>query len=303
MHIAQLLFPDFSLVAIGYLICRFTALDQPVWHALERMVYYFLFPVYLFVTIARAPLNPSTASTLILVALALSSCGVLMAYALPYIPGLRGRINLRDHAASTQIAFRFNSFIGLALASRLLGEPGAQVMAIYIGTCVPMSNIWAVYPMARHSSSGFWKALLQNPLLIATILALTFNLAGLNLATWVQQSMTRIGSSSIVLGLMAAGAGLQFLSLTKNRLLSTGMLSIRHFFMPLTAWGLAHFFGLNQTETLALLIFAAVPTSSSCYVLANVMGFNGAYVAGLITLSTLLALASLPFAMDWLGGI
>ena len=33
------------------------------------------------------------------------------------------------------------------------------------------------------------------------------------------------------------------------------------------------------------------------------MGYNGAYVAGLVTLSTLLGMASLPFALGWLRNL
>ncbi|MPN53843.1 hypothetical protein SDC9_201511 [bioreactor metagenome] len=55
--------------------------------------------------------------------------------------------------------------------------------------------------------------------------------------------------------------------------------------------------GLDATQTTVLLAFSALPTASSCYVLAARMGYNGPYVAGLVTLSTLLALASLPFAL------
>ena len=51
-----------------------------------------------------------------------------------------------------------------------------------------------------------------------------------------------------------------------------------------------------------LLIFASMPTASSAYVLAARMGYNGAYVAGLVTLSTLLGMASLPFALGVLRG-
>ena len=47
MHYAQLLFPDFSLIVIGYLLCRYTALNRPVWQSVEGLVYYFLFPVLL----------------------------------------------------------------------------------------------------------------------------------------------------------------------------------------------------------------------------------------------------------------
>ncbi len=75
------------------------------------------------------------------------------------------------------------------------------------------------------------------------------------------------------------------------------MLAIRHVVTPLIAWGLARLFRLDGVQTLVLLVFAAMPTASSCYVLAARMGYNGAYVAALVTLSTLLAGLSLPFAL------
>ena len=67
--------------------------------------------------------------------------------------------------------------------------------------------------------------------------------------------------------------------------------------LPLVAFGLARLWRLDPPETAVLLAFSALPTASSAYVLASRMGYNGAYVAGLVTLSTLLGLASLPFAL------
>ena len=43
--------------------------------------------------------------------------------------------------------------------------------------------------------------------------------------------------------------------------------------------------------------FSAVPTASSAYVLAARIGYNGPFVAALVTSSTLLGVASLPFAL------
>ncbi len=40
-----------------------------------------------------------------------------------------------------------------------------------------------------------------------------------------------------------------------------------------------------------------LPTASTCYVLASRMGYNGPYVAALVTLSTLSGMLSLPFAL------
>jgi predicted permease len=48
-------------------------------------------------------------------------------------------------------------------------------------------------------------------------------------------------------------------------------------------------------------MFSALPTASSCYVLAARMGHNGAYVAGLVTISTALGVLSLPWALGVLA--
>ena len=301
MYYAQLLFPDFSLIVIGYLLCRHTALNRPVWQAVEGLVYYFLFPVLLFQSIVRTPLDLRAASGLMGAGLALGVTGIALAYALPRVPLLGRHIDRRDHAASAQVAFRFNSFIGLALAERLLGAQGLQLIAVLIGVCVPLFNVGAVWPMTRHAQRGFLGEVVRNPLILATASGLAANLLGLSLPAWLAPTVTRIGASSIALGLMAAGAGMQFQSLARGKALGVSVLAIRHLLSPIAAWLLARAFRLGTAETTILLTFSALPTASSCYVLAARMGYNGPYVAGLVTLSTLLGVASLPFALAVLG--
>ena len=297
MNYAQLLFPDFSLIVCGYLVCRYTALDRTVWQQVESLVYYFLFPVLLFQSIVRSPLDLGATSSLIAAGLLMGLAGIGMAYALPHLPGIGRHIDAREHAASAQVAFRFNSFIALALAERLAGAQGLLLIAVLIGVCVPVFNVAAVWPMARHGQTGFLSALVRNPLIIATASGLAANLAGLSIPPWLEPTVTRIGAASLALGLMAAGAGLQFGSLATARTLTVAVLTIRHLLLPLTAWALAHLFRLDAAQTAVLLAFSALPTASSCYVLAARMGYNGPYVAGLVTLSTVLGLLSLPFAL------
>lgn len=300
MYYAQLLFPDFSLIVIGYLLCRHTALNRPVWQAVEGLVYYFLFPVLLFQSIVRTPLDLQAASGLMGAGLALGITGIALAYALPHVPLLGRWIDRRDHAASAQVAFRFNSFIGLALAERLLGAQGLQLIAVLIGVCVPLFNVGAVWPMTRHAQRGFMGEIVRNPLIIATASGLVANLLGFSIPEFLAPTVTRIGAASIALGLMAAGAGMQFQSLARGKLLGASVLTIRHLLSPVIAWLLARAFRLGAAETTILLTFAALPTASSCYVLAARMGYNGPYVAGLVTLSTLLGVVSLPFALGFL---
>ncbi|WPH16843.1 AEC family transporter [Variovorax paradoxus] len=297
VNFAQLLFPDFSLIAIGWLLCRYTALDRRVWDQVESLVYYFLFPVLLFHSIVRSPLDFAATSSLLTAGVGIGLSGIAMAYALPYAPGLGSHIDRRDHAASAQIGFRFNSFICLALAERLAGAQGLLLIAVLIGVCVPMFNIAAVWPMARHAESGFARQLVRNPLIVATLAGLLANVLGFTVPNWATPTLTRIGAASLALGLLAAGAGMQFATLGRGKVLAVSVLAIRHLFLPLVAWGLSLALRLDATQASVLMAFSAVPTASSAYVLAARMGYNGPYVAGLVTLSTLLGVASLPFAL------
>ena len=300
MNYAQLLLPDFSLILCGYLICRYTALNRSVWQPVESLVYYLLFPVLLFQSIVKSPMDFGAASGLIAAGMLSGLAGIALAYSLPHWPWLGKRLDVRDHAASAQVAFRFNSFIGLAIAERLAGPQGLLMIAVLIGVCVPLFNVAAVWPMARHGKHSFARELARNPLIIATASGLAANLLGFQIPEWAAPTVNRISAASLALGLMAAGAGLQFGLLTRGKALSVSLLAIRHLVQPLLAFALARLFGLDATQTTVLLAFSALPTASTCYVLAARMGYNGPYVAGLVTLSTVLGMASLPFALGFL---
>nr|WP_289814300.1 AEC family transporter [Acidovorax kalamii] len=300
VNYAQLLLPDFSLILCGYLICRYTALNRSVWQPVESLVYYLLFPVLLFQSIVKSPVDISAASGLIGAGMLSGVIGIALAYSLPHWPWLGKRIDARDHAASAQVAFRFNSFIGLAIAERLAGTQGLLMIAVLIGVCVPLFNVAAVWPMARQGQHSFARELVRNPLIIATGSGLAANLLGFQIPEWAVPTVSRISAASLALGLMAAGAGLQFGLLTRGKALSVAVLSIRHLVQPLLAFALARLFGLDPVQTTVLLAFSALPTASTCYVLAARMGYNGPYVAGLVTLSTLLGVVSLPFALGFL---
>ena len=297
MNYAELLAPDFSLILLGFLLCRYTALNRAVWEQAEKLVFFVFFPVLLFHSIVKSPLDLSATSGLIMGGLTLAASGIALAYVLPYLPWLGARLDRREHAACAQIGFRFNSFIALAMAERLAGPEGLLLIAVLIGVCVPIFNMAAIWPMARHSQTNFGRELVRNPFIIATVSGLLANLIGFQIPSWLEPSVSRIGAGSLALGLMAAGAGMRLGSIAKAKALSVAVLLIKHMVLPLVALLLSHALGLSKIQTLVLLAFSALPTAPTAYVLAARMGYNGPRVAGLVTLSTLLGLLSLPFAI------
>jgi malonate transporter len=220
-------------------------------------------------------------------------CGIALAYALGQWPG----VDARAHASGAQTAFRFNSYVALALAERLGGVQSVAWTALLVALCVPVCNIAAVWPLARHAGQNFLRELLQNPLIIGTVAGLAGNLLGLQLPELLQITLSRIGGAALPLGLMAVGAGLQLGALRDAPRLAASLMSIRHLILPIVAIVLVRVAELPAGQQVVVVAFAALPTASSAYVLAARMGGSGSFVAGLVSLSTLLGMLSLPLAL------
>lgn len=282
------------LIVCGYVVCHHTALNRPVWEAAERLVYHLLFPVLLFSSILKSPLEPSQTVHLAVAGVGTCLSGVGLAYAVGRWP----RVDRWRHASGAQVAFRFNSYVALALAERLAGAQGVAWVALLVALCVPICNVAAVWPLARHGGQSYGRELLRNPLIVSTVAGLAANLVGLQLPGPVTTTLQRIGLAALPLGLMAVGAGLQLGGLKAAPGLAASLLGIRHVAMPLVAFGLVLALAVPAGQAAIVMAFAALPTASSCYVLAARMGGDGAYVAGLVTVSTLVGMFSLPL---WLG--
>ena len=294
-----LLLPDFLLILTGFGLCRFSTLQRPVWEVVEKLVYHLLFPALLFASIVRSPLRPSDAVTLAGAGMAVCLAGMVLAACLQWYKGFDRRLL----ASGAQTAFRFNSYIALALAERMAGPTGVALIAVLIAVCVPLCNVGAVWFLARHGGHNTWKEMARNPLIISTLSALIVKILGIPLPEWLVGTVGRIGQAALPMGLLAVGAGLRLTGLTVAPTLTTAFLVIRHGLLPLLALVLGILLQLPSAEKAILLAFGALPTASSAYVLAVRMGGHGPFVAGLITLSTLLGMVTVPFwlqALRWL---
>ncbi len=293
MATAALLLPDFLLIVLGYALARWSALDRPLWDGAERLVYYLLFPCLLFVAIVRQPISPGTLASLGATGLALTLLGIALAYALAKAP----RVDAGAHAAGAQVAFRFNSYIALALSERLGGTAAVAAMAVIIAVVVPLCNVAAVWPLARAGGQHYGRELLRNPLIVATVGGLAANLAGLVLPDVAATTLQRLGAAALPLGLMAVGAGLRIGALRDAPGLAAALLAIRHLMLPAAALLLVRLLPLTTMQQQIVVMFSALPTAASAYVLAARMGGRGEFAAGLVTVSTLFGMASVPIAL------
>lgn len=295
MHTALSLLPDFLLILLGSALRRWLHLGDHFWTGLEKLVYFVLFPALLFNSIARANLAFATAAPLLLVGLLTMMTGMALGGAARWL----FPISAVSFASQFQCAFRFNTYIGLAVAAKLHGAAGIAAMGLLSGAMVPPANIAAVGMLARHGGVSLWRELAKNPLVLATFAGLAWNLTGLGLPVPAAQFLGRLAEAAIALGLLAVGAALKLDGKPGGGYTAGAwFLAVKLLALPVAALGLSRMLGLTGLYFDVALAFAALPTASSAYILAQRMGGDGRSVAWLISVSTLLAMVTLPL---WLA--
>lgn len=296
MQSLLLLLPDFSLILLGAGLRRRLVRDEAFWAGVEKLVYFVLFPALLFNAMAGADLDPGQALPLFLAGLGVMVAGFVLGWLGRPLMGL----DAIGFASRLQCAYRFNTYIGIAVAGKLHGAAGVAMMGALCGAMVPFANIMAVGMLARHGQGGLWRELMRNPLVLATLAGLVVNLSGVALAEPFQFFLKRLGDAAVALGLLAVGSALRWGEAGGRWAGSAWLVSVKLMLLPALAWALGRQLGLGGLTFDTLVTFAALPSASSAYILAMRMGGDGPGVAWLISATTLLAVASLTFWLQLL---
>ena len=295
MTTALLLLPDFSLILLGAAIRRWMHLGDHFWTGVEKLVYFILFPAMLVNALTRTHLDLAAAVPLLATSFSAIAAGMLLGL----VPKPFSRMPALTYASMYQCAFRFNSYIGLAIASMLFGTAGVATMGIVLGSAVPVVNLVAVWMLARHGQLGLWREILRNPLIWATAIGFALNAAGFVPPAPVQVFLGRLADASIALGLLAVGAALRLEGTTGVRFFSGWLIAVKLLVLPLIAATVGTLMGLSGLYFQVVVLFAALPTASSAYILAMRMGGDGKSVAWLISASTLVSMLTLTLWASW----
>ncbi len=79
-------------------------------------------------------------------------------------------------------------------------------------------------------------------------------------------------------------------------------LAVKLLALPVLALAVGAWLGLSGLNYQVVVLFAALPTASSAYILAVRMGGDGRSVAWLISVSTLASMVTLPLWAAWVMG-
>lgn len=298
LPILAALLPIFALIGVGHALFRAGFPGPDFWPQLERLTYFLLFPALLVEKLGTASVDggrilPMAAA----VAATLAAMTVLVLMLRPWL-GVDGP----GFTSVYQGSIRFNTYVGVASAFALFGDQGAAVAALTIALLIPLVNVLCVAVLSRHaggqgSVAGTLRGILRNPLILACAAGIALNLSGIGLPMGSDGVLEIIGRAALPLGLMTVGAGLQLRRAGAESLALGSALVLKLAVMPAIAWVSAGLLGLDPLETAVLVLFAALPTAPSAYILARQMGGDHALLARILTLQTVVAVGSLPAVM------
>ena len=293
MNTALLILPNFVLIVIGLVLARRFDFGRDFWAGLEKLVYYLLFPALLFRSLAIAKIDFAAAALPIASALIFTAAGFAFSVAAGPIFRLDGKLN----ASASQCGYRFNTYVGLAIAGSLFGNAGVAMAALLLGVMIPVANFFAVAMLAAHGNRGFFRELATHPLLVSSVAGLAWNAAGLPLPGFADQTLNLLGTCALPAGLLSVGAAMRIEEGVGPPAAHVWWLVVKLAAVPTIARGLVHAFRLHGLDASVVLLCAALPTASNAYILAVRMTGDGRAVATQITIGTVISMATLPIWM------
>lgn len=297
MQNVLLLIPDFALILLGTGLRRWLQPAAGFWSGLEQLVYYVLFPALIFNVLTKTRIDFDATAPLLATAL----IALIVGMALALLARPLFALEPMAFASRFQCAFRYNTYIGIAVAGKLYGEAGIALMGVLCGVMIPLMNVASVWMLARHGPLDIRRELMRNPLILATIAGLAWNVSTLQLAYPVQQFLGRLSEATVAIGLLTVGAALSWRRSVRGLGSEIYILAIKLIAVPLTAWWVGRWIGLSGVYFSTVVAFGALPPASAAYILTVRMGGDGPGVAWLISVGTLVAMVTLSLWISQLA--
>ncbi len=295
--------PIFTLIFLGAGLRRFGPFGEDFWRGAERLVYYVLFPPLLFTTLAGADFAALAAGELALAMIAGAGALMLALALLRPVLGVEGPA----FTSLAQGALRQNTYIGFSAAVALFGTDGLAAAAIWVAAVTPVVNVYCIAVLARHGSGAraglgaVARAILKNPIILASAAGAAVNLAGLAPPPVVDEVLAILARGALPLGLLAVGAGLDFAAVRRGGRALPLAVALKLAVLPLFVFAALQIFDLRGLGATVALLIAGLPTAPSSYILARQLGGDARLLAGIITVQTALSMVTLPLILTLLA--
>ncbi|MEL7175222.1 MAG: AEC family transporter [Pseudomonadota bacterium] len=288
LTVLEITAPVFLLAAVGFTWVKL-GFEYRV-EFVTRLAMTLSVPCLIFVALMQTEVDPQALATLSLASVVTYAIVTVLCAVVVFANGLDRRTFLAP------LTFGNTGNLGLPLALFAFGDIGLgyavvvfAIMAIYSFTF----GIWVV------SGGGSPLKVVKEPMVGATILGALFLWQGWETPTFLTNTLDLIGQIAIPIMLITLGVAVA--RLRPGRLVQAVLLSaIKLVICAGTAWVIGDWFALDPIALAVLVLQVATPVAVTSYLIAEKYGADSDAVAGLVVVSTVMSVLSLPVLLAFL---
>jgi predicted permease len=293
--------PVFIIIFLGGILKHKIIKADEFWRGLEKLTYYVLFPALLIESLPKAELGSIIIIKLTLVIISSTS---LVAAALIIIHQIRGGDDI-IFTSVFQGGVRYNNYVFFAISSSFFGEKGVAIAAVISAYMIIYTNLISVailnsYVDSDNSEKSIYEKFKEtiyniclNPLITSSLLGILLYLFDVKLNFVIDNTLKSLGQSALAPSVLCVGAGLKFRlnsGLIKQVLYSC---FVKLAVLPIVTLITLKVFAITDITFKMGMLFSALPTAGSSYVLSKQLGGDPDSMATIITFTTIFSVISM----------
>ncbi|SMX46309.1 AEC family transporter [Actibacterium lipolyticum] len=288
LTVLEIVAPVFLLAAVGFTWVKL-GFEYRV-EFVTRLAMTLSVPCLIFTALMKTQIDPQALTTLSLAAFAAYAAVAALTLTLVALAGVDRRTYLAP------LIFGNTGNMGLPLALFAFGEIGLGYAVVVFAVMAILSftiGVWLV------SGGGSPLKVVKEPLVAATALGGIFLWQGWQTPTFLTNTLELIGQMAIPVMLITLGvavARLKASHLSLSLWLSLAKVAV----CVGAAWGVGRWFGLAPEPFAVLVLQVSTPVAVTSYLLAEKYEADSEAVAGLVVVSTLLSVATIPLTLAFL---
>ena len=287
--------PIFFIMTLGFFLKKIKMVDENSLNIMNRLVFRVFMTTLLFLNVYNiGDFSKLSIDNLKLLAYAFIIIFIIVFLAwLIYMPKIKEKKKL---SVLIQGVYRGNFVLfGLAIVDSIYGKEGLATVSLLTIVVIPTFNVLAViileyYSGREISKLKLLKQVLKNPLIIATLLGISFIVLKVNIPKPVYKAIGDISKIATPLAFLVLGAGLKFGNILKNLKYLISVNILRLIGNPLITVGLGKLLGFQGIELVALLSMSACPTAVVSYTMAKEMNADGDLAGEIVATTSMLSI-------------
>jgi malate permease and related proteins len=277
--------PVFLLAAVGFAWVK-AGFEYRV-EFVTRLAMTLSVPCLIFVAMMKTTVDPAALTSISLAA----AVAYLALTAIFWGIVIVGRLDRSTYLAP--LIFGNTGNLGLPLALFAFGDQGLGLAVVVFAVMAIFSFTFGIWMVA---GAGSFARVLREPMVGATLLGALFLWQGWRTPVWLTNTLELAGQMAIPLMLITLGVAVARLR-PRGFVFALVLGLLKAALCTALAWGIGRWFGLGDPAFAVLVLQVATPVAVTSYLIAEKYQADAEAVAGLVVMSTLISVVTLPLTL------